>query len=88
MIIPRFIKNIITTGLAFIGLIALALWYFDSEDKQTITAAPQTPTESIYEAQDSIPAVSQQPTAAQKVKSKVKRTVKDYVHRQIDKVMD
>lgn len=85
MIVPRFIKNIITTGLAFIGLIALALWYFDSEDKQTITAAPQTPTESVYAAQDSIPV---QQSVADKTKTKVKRKVKDYVHQQIDKVLD
>lgn len=85
MIVPRFIKNIITTGLAFIGLIALALWYFGGEDKQTITAAPQTPTESVYEAQDSIPV---QRSVADKAKTKVKHKVKDYIHRQIDKVMD
>lgn len=85
MIVPRFIKNIITSGLAFIGLIALALWYFGGENKQTIAAAPQTPTESVYEAQDSIPA---QPSVTDKAKTKVKRTVKDYVHKQIDKVLD
>lgn len=85
MIIPRFIKNIITTGLAFIGLIALALWYFGGEDKETITATAQTPTESVCEAQDSIPV---QRSVTDRAKAKVKRKVKDYVHRQIDKVLD
>ena len=80
-------KSLIKTLLAVVGLVAIVLWYMESDTDKTATKEQaEQVTAKVESVADTI--ADKSATVVDKVKDKAETTTKNWLHRKVDGLFD